>query len=75
MVVEVDDIALRAIIGVKALHLYGVGIVGLVQPLQQLPVAIAPPIDALLHVAHDETARLMGNTIVEKHLEVVPLHG
>ena len=74
-VVEIDNVALRTVIGVKALHMHRAGIVGLVKPLQQLPVAIAPTIYALLDVAHDKAASLMGNAVVEKHLEIGPLHG
>lgn len=47
----------------------------LVEVLQELPVAVAPAIDALLHVSDDETSVLVSDAVVEQDFEVGPLHG
>ena len=45
--------------------------------VEQAPVAFAPSVDALLHVAHDEicAAVLMTKTLEQQDLEVGPLNG
>ena len=74
-VVEVDDVALGTIVGVEVLLTYDVRVVMFVETLQELPVAIAPTVDALLDVTDDEAPVLVGDAVVEQNLEVGPLHG
>ena len=78
-VVKIYNVALRAIVGFQTVLM---GCVRRVLKLgvyvvEQAPVAFAPSVDALLHVAHDEvcSAVLMTETLEQQDLEVGPLNG
>ena len=77
-VVEVDDAAGRAPIHAEGLHIHHLmGVAELrFDAGQQPPVATAPAVDALLHVAHDEVlGAFVAHRLLQQHLEVLPLHG
>ena len=69
-----NDVSLRAVVGIQAFYL-NFAIVFFVQIIQQMPVAVAPAIDALLHIAHNKTACLVSDAVVEQNLKVRPLDG
>ena len=78
-VVKIYNVALRAIVGFQTVLMRCVRRVlklG-VYVVEQAPVAFAPSVDALLHVAHDEicAAVLMTKTLEQQDLEVGPLNG
>ena len=77
-VVEVDDVALGAVVGLQRQnvhHLVGMGELA-VDGIQQPPVTGAPAVDALLDVANDEVLGVrMAHALLQQHLEVLPLHG
>ena len=77
-VVEEDDVCVGAVIGVQRLHVHhllGVGKL-VFDAGQQAPVAVAPAVDALLHIAHDEVLGILAaHRVLQQHLEVLPLHG
>ena len=77
-VVESDDRARRAVVGVEGADVQlTVGIGKLAANIgQQPPVAAAPAVDALLHVAHNQVlSALVAHGLFKEHLEVLPLHG
>ena len=89
-VIELYDALLGAEVAVEGLRahlivgepvvafgcLRGIGVVGIGEAVYELPVAVAPPVDALLHVAHYQRVAVeLAEAVAEEHLEVVPLHG
>ena len=44
------------------------------QVVQDVPVAVAPAVDGLLHIAYNQTVCTLGQSFVEQQAEVVPLH-
>ena len=77
-VVETDDVGRRTVVGIHRQHLQSLtGILELVPDIgQQAPVATAPAVDALLHVAYYQVRRaLMAHRFLQQYLEVLPLHG
>ena len=76
LIVEVDDVALRTVVRLQRKGLYLSAVELLLDVVEQSPVARAPAVDALLHVAHDEVgSSLMTHGFVEQHAEILPLHG
>ena len=77
-IVEVDDVALRAVVRVQRTHvqlLVGPGELA-VDSVEQAPVARTPAVYALLHIAHDEVLGVhMAHALLQQYLEVLPLHG
>ena len=76
-VVEQDDVALGTVVGLQGLH--GDHLLSVcklaVDGVEQSPVARAPAVDALLHVAHDEVLGLLvAHAFLQQQLEVLPLH-
>ena len=77
-VVEEDDVCVGAEIGVQRLHVHHLRGVGklLLDVGQQAPIAVAPAVDALLHVAYNEVLSVLAaHRLLQQHLEVLPLHG
>ena len=74
-IVEVDDATLGAVVGAEVARLdLLVGELTL-DIVQESPVARAPTVDALLHVAHDEVGGvLVAHGFGEQHVEVAPLN-
>ena len=78
LVVEGHDVFLRPVVGAERsdvqLHLWSRKLV--FYAVEQPPVAGAPPVDALLDVAHYQVAAiLMAHALLQQHLEVFPLYG
>ena len=75
LVVEVDYLPARTVVGVEGQYFQQRVIIVefLFDAVEQPPVTVAPTVDALFHVAHNQVVGAMAHALVEKHLEVVPL--
>src|SRR3712207_9203373 len=56
-VIEADNVCFASAIGVQRLHTHRKMIDPVVQPVENSPVAGAPTIDRLFHIAHNQTVR------------------
>ena len=81
-VVERHDVLGRAAVVLHRLDMQFPFLENALDVVQQSPVARAPSVDALLHVAHDEVLRHIGfvgvgtaHAVAQQHEEVSPLHG
>ena len=71
-VVEVDDMARTAAVDVEGFDVDAQRRLPL-DVAEDAPVAAAPTVDALLHVADEEVAAALGEALEEEHAEVLPL--
>ena len=75
-VVERDDATLRTVVGLEVARLNLLLGELVLDAVEQSPIARAPTVDALLHVAHDEVGGvLVAHGLGEQHVEVAPLDG
>ena len=75
-VVELDDVALRTVVGIEGAGLYLLAVELLFDIVEQSPVARTPTVDALLYVAHNEVRGvLVAHGLGEEHTEILPLYG
>ena len=72
-VVESHDVRLTAPVGAQRARPDAEGRV-VADARQNLPVAVAPAVDALLDVAHYQAAFLSGQALLQQQPEVLPLH-
>ncbi|EJX06958.1 hypothetical protein EVA_04922 [gut metagenome] len=73
-VVEVDDVGFAPAVGGQRLHRYRKISDGLVQTVENSPVAVSPAVDRLLHIAHNQAVGSLRKALQQQQLEVVPLH-
>ena len=76
LIIETNYVCIAAPIGFQYM-LLDIGLQEILHNLlfQQSPIRVAPTIDALLHVSHNQVVVSRRHTLFEQGSEIVPLHG
>ena len=63
-----------AIVEGEGLYAYPAGFILFTHVVEDIPVAVAPAIDGLLYITHNQAVITLGKTFIYQWLEIVPLH-